>query len=60
MPTPIPGMDPCLAQPMRWPDVHNGLIAELRNTLAPQLCPRYYLALEERTHMAAPSFTAAC
>jgi Protein of unknown function (DUF4058) len=49
MPTPFPGMDPYLERPVLWPDVHNGLIAELRNTLAPQLRPRYYVALEERS-----------
>jgi len=55
MPTPFPGMDPYLEQPALWPDVHNGLIAELRNTLVPQLRPRYYVALEERTYLAAPT-----
>jgi hypothetical protein len=54
MPTPFPGMEPYLEQPALWPDVHNGLIAELRNTLAPQLRPRYYVALEERTYLAEP------
>jgi len=55
MPTPFPGMDPYLEQPALWPDVHNGLIAELRNALVPQLRPRYYVALEERTYLAAPT-----
>ena len=55
MPTPFPGMDPYLEQPVLWPDMHNGLIAELRNTLAPQLRPRYYVALEERTYLAEPA-----
>jgi hypothetical protein len=55
MPTPFPGMDPYLEHPGLWPDVHNGLIAELRNALAPQLRPRYYVALEERTCLAEPA-----
>ena len=55
MPTPFPGMDPYLEHPGLWPDVHNGLIAELRNTLAPQLRPGYYVALEERTYLAEPA-----
>jgi Protein of unknown function (DUF4058) len=42
MPTPFPGMDPYVEHPGLWPDVHNGLIAELRNTLEPQPRPRYY------------------
>jgi hypothetical protein len=54
MPPPLPGMDPYLEHPALWPDVHNGLIADLRNALAPQLRPRYYVALEERTYMAEP------
>ena len=55
MPTPFPGMDPYVEQPVLWPDVHNGLIADLRNALAPQLRPRYYVALEERTYLAEPA-----
>ena len=55
MPTPFPGMDPYLEQLALWPDVHNGLIAELRNALAPQLRPRYYVALEERTYLTVPT-----
>jgi hypothetical protein len=55
MPTPFPGMDPYLEQPLLWPHVHNAVIAELRNVLASQLRPRYYVALEERTYMAEPA-----
>ena len=54
MPTPFPGMDPYLEQAALWPDVHNGLIAEFRNALAPQLRARYYVALEERTYLTEP------
>ena len=55
MPTPFPGMDPYLEQPRLWPDVHNALIAEMRNTLVPQLRPRYSVALEERTYLTEPT-----
>jgi hypothetical protein len=48
-------MDPYLEHPVLWPDVHNALIAELRNTLGPRLRPRYYVALEERTYLAEPA-----
>ena len=58
MPTPFPGMDPYVEQPVLWLDVHNGLIAEIRNALAPQLRPRYYVALEERTYLAEPAWLA--
>lgn len=47
-------MDPYLEHPALWPDVHNALIAELRNTIAPVLRPRYYVRLEERTYLAEP------
>lgn len=51
MPIPFPGMDPYLENPVFWPDVHNSLIAEIRNDLAPKLLPHYYIALEERIYL---------
>jgi hypothetical protein len=54
VPTPFPGMDPYLEHPDLWPDVHNGLIAALRDDLSPVLRPRYYVALEERTYLEEP------
>lgn len=54
MPPPFPGMDPYLEHPDLWPDVHNGLIAALRDDLSPVLRPRYYIALEERTYLEEP------
>ncbi len=54
MPSPFPGMDPYLEHPDLWPDVHNGLIAALRDDLSPALRPRYYIALEERTYLEEP------
>jgi hypothetical protein len=50
MPTPFPGMDPYLEHPALWPDVHNSLISALSDALAPQVRPRYYVAVEERIH----------
>jgi hypothetical protein len=44
-------MDPYLERPELWPDVHNGLIAAVRDTLAPRLRPRYIVALEERVYV---------
>ena len=52
MPTPFPGMDPYLEQRELWQDVHNSLIADLRDYLAPRLRPRYYVSLEQRTYRA--------
>jgi hypothetical protein len=37
MPSPFPGMDPCLERPELWPDVHNELVSELRAALAREL-----------------------
>jgi Protein of unknown function (DUF4058) len=51
VPSPFPGMDPYLEHPTVWPGVHNGLIAALQLFLAPQLRPRYYVALEERLYI---------
>ena len=51
MPSPFPGMDPYLEHPDLWPDVHDGLIASLRDALAPIVRPSYYVALEERTYL---------
>jgi hypothetical protein len=39
----FPGMDPYLEHPSLWPDVHNSLIIAVRDTLAAQLAPRYYV-----------------
>lgn len=49
MSSPFPGMDPYLEAPDLWPNVHNSLIVALRDDLATQLRPRYYVAVEERT-----------
>lgn len=54
MPSPFPGMDPYLEHPALWPDVHNGLVAALQLSLAPQLRPRYYVALEVRVYVTEP------
>ena len=54
MSCPFPGMDPYLEHPILWPGMHNGLIATLQLALAPQLRPRYYIALEERVYVTEP------
>jgi hypothetical protein len=54
MRTPFPGMDPYLEHPGLWPDVHNALIARLRDDLAPRLRPRYFVAIEQRTYLSEP------
>jgi hypothetical protein len=46
---PFPGMDPWLEDPTHWPDVHSSLITSIRDALAPQLRPRYFVGVESRT-----------
>lgn len=54
MTTPFPGMDPYLEHPALWPDVHNALIAAIRDLIAPSLRPRYFVRLEERVYADEP------
>lgn len=46
---PFPGMDPWLEHPAIWPDVHNSLIAAIRDAMTPALVPKYFIGLESRT-----------
>ena len=48
---PFPGMDPWLEDPALWPDVHNSLIAAIRDAMAPLVAPKYYVGLESRTYL---------
>lgn len=54
MPSPFPGMDPYLEHPALWPDVHNSLLAAIRDEVAPDVAPRYYVALERRVYALKP------
>jgi hypothetical protein len=47
-------MDPYLEHPALWPDVHNSLIAAIRDVIAPVIAPRYYTRLETRTYLLKP------
>lgn len=51
MPHPFPGMNPWLEDPALWRDVHHSLINALRDTLAPLLRPRYFVAVETHTYI---------
>ena len=52
---PFPGMNPWLENPALWRDVHHTLISALRDALAPQLAPRYFVAVETQTYIMHPS-----
>ncbi|MGP0064047.1 MAG: DUF4058 family protein [Isosphaeraceae bacterium] len=51
MPSPFPGMDPYLENPVLWSDVHHSLISIYRETLAAQLRPKYVVKIEERVYI---------
>jgi hypothetical protein len=51
MPNPFPGMNPYLERRDIWPDAHAALIVAIRDALAPQVEPRYYVAVEQRTYI---------
>ena len=42
--------DPYLEQPELWPEVHSRLIVAIADALAPQLRPKYRVALEKRVY----------
>jgi hypothetical protein len=50
MPSLFPGMNPYLENPALWPGFHHWLITELARFLIPQICPHYYVAIEERIY----------
>jgi len=41
MPSPFPGMDPYLENPIHWRGVHTTLIVAIQKLLVPVLRPRY-------------------
>ena len=47
-------MDPYLEHPTIWPDVHNSLITAIRDAIAPQVAPKYYVGLERRAYLLTP------
>jgi Protein of unknown function (DUF4058) len=52
MPSPFPGMDPYLESRSIWPDLHLSLILGIRDALAAQVGPNYYVRAEQRTYVA--------
>ena len=48
---PLPGMNPWLENPTLWKSVHQRLITILADVLAPQLEPRYFVAVETHTYI---------
>lgn len=50
---PFPGMNPYLENRDLWPDLHQALANAIRVALVPEVAPRYYVAVEQRTYIAA-------
>jgi hypothetical protein len=51
MPSPFPGMNPYLEQPIFWSEFHSRLIVAMADALAPKLLPKYYIGVETRTYL---------
>ncbi len=54
MPSPFPGMDPYLEDPIGWPGVHLLLLGGIHEQLASAVGPRYYNHVEERVYITDP------
>ncbi len=54
MPSPFPGMDPYLEDPILWPGVHQGLITYARAELNRVLPPHYVADIGERLYVLQP------
>ena len=54
MPSPFPGMNPWLEQDGLWHDFHQDFLAGMREVIAGQVAPDYYVALEEHVFIQEP------
>ncbi len=48
MPCPLPGMDPWLEHPARWPNVHQRFITYAGDLLGAQVGAGFFVAIGER------------
>lgn len=55
MPSPFPGMNPYLEQASVWEDFHQAMVTEIRESLALQVRPNFFVKLEERVFIHEPS-----
>ena len=55
MPSPFPGMNPYLEQPSVWEDFHMAFATEIRESLATQVRPSFFVKLEESVFIHEPS-----
>ncbi len=54
MPSPFPGMDPYLEDPIGGPDVHHRLITAIGDHLSAAVSPYFYVRIEERVYLTHP------
>lgn len=54
MPSPFPGMDPYLEDPVEWSDLHFRLIAAISRQLIAQVAPHFYVRVEQRVSIVGP------
>jgi hypothetical protein len=57
MPSPFPGMNPYLENPELWAEVQSWLIIAIADNIAPQLRPKYRVAVEKRVYQMADENT---
>lgn len=50
MPSPFSGMNPYLESPELWSDLHHRMITAIADFLAPQLQPKYIVAIEQQIY----------
>ena len=51
MPSPFPGMNPYLENPLVWQDFHQSYCYLIREALVPQVQPDYYVRLDEHLYV---------
>ena len=51
MPSPFPGMNPYLENPIFWSEVHHRLISAIADSIEPYIPPDYRVAIEQRTYL---------
>ena len=54
MPSPFPGMNPWLEQDALWHEFHQAFLTGMRDAIAQEVAPRYYVALEEHVYIHEP------
>ncbi len=54
MPSPFPGMDPYLEDPIEWSDLHVRLMVTISRQLTAQVAPHFYVRVEQRVSIVGP------